>query len=1065
MQLYIVIVDNTVILAFAMTSVKQSGQYSPRCTCWHPLLPTFSARIIFALRNLFGIACCAAFTLSPVTSKLIQGQVLLGLGFIVAIQSTLGATIQASSRLFLGGAIAAIYCLIIVNFLPRDIYFGVGATNIFVLLIVYTDLPAIVRRFSILPTCIILVQWFNKPYINTFYVLHVWASLSIGGTLAIISSCIPLPVLPTAYRELTSRMKFISRQIRREITGIVLLTSEYHNVHLSDDYDYNDKINQRKFASNTIDEDNIDISKPSYREDDSYNYSTSFENLKDDHLLKSDIEDLHSLVREEVKHMERALTEISFEPYFILLKLLNFIRNIFSNILFFKKFIKKQPSTLQSRLEIWTTSFTSLQRTLTGMLSLDHHHHAFVGQQELINAICLLIDSTFNFLDVTLPYTILSTSNINIEHIQSCREKVEEALEHFFETYAQLRENSNHSIMSNTDLIRLNTFLLLILRLVHVIITAAETSETPGTRLDINCEQTINLSIKTKLFNWKKICFNLANYIGLRPSFGKFVRAIKTSLSVLISAIVALTFRERLQASNWIYWAPMTTALVSDSSEGGTLRLSFHRLVAVLIGSTYAYIIILIAQNQLTIGIFICLFVALMGYIKTDTQKEYFAVVCGQSASIITFLSHQEGLQESRQAVLARTSLTFLGIFIHVFISNLLLPISARRLTKTKVLTMINNISVALKLACDNFCSFIEPTTNSILIDQQTTSSSSSNKTTFDFMNTLAETEKIVDSFPALLEEALNEPNFWKRPFVEVKDCYDGMSKTLRRIIRNIRFIHRCTTILKAETQLHFALEAKWQLRRASVISNNNTETKGHYSWTMAELRKQRQLQNDLDIPLTIFMTHSQHPSTEIEKQSLIPSSSSVSFRIANIKSYQPVLEHIRTLEKHIQQVILLTKQLIEKQITVDVGSFELQQLCHEDLSDEQQKDNNCQMKFSNDRSLFYSIIQYEFKSWSKNHHKCFSCCHKNQKKLHQSLPSLRNAVDLMLTSLIQFLHANNHFIRTELVSIQSIGDILAFHTVSYALKDMVEATTDLAKNARRIKHIDIRTLIRAERE
>ena len=70
-----------------------------------------------------------------------------------------------------------------------------------------------------------------------------------------------------------------------------------------------------------------------------------------------------------------------------------------------------------------------------------------------------------------------------------------------------------------------------------------------------------------------------------------------------------------------------------------------------------------------------------------------------------------------------------------------------------------------------------------------------------------------------------------------------------------------------------------------------------------------------------------------------------------------------------------------------------------------------------------------------------------------------------MLASLIQFLYANNRFIRTELVSNQSIGDILAFHTLSYALKDMVEATTDLAKNARRIKHIDTRTLIRTERE
>ncbi|CAF4224043.1 unnamed protein product [Rotaria sp. Silwood2] len=241
-------------------------------------------------------------------------------------------------------------------------------------------------------------------------------------------------------------------------------------------------------------------------------------------------------------------------------------------------------------------------------------------------------------------------------------------------------------------------------------------------------------------------------------------------------------------------------------------------------------------------------------------------------------------------------------------------------------------------------------------------------------------------------------------------------------------------------------------------------ETRSHYAWTMAELRKQKKLQNDLDIPLTVFMTHSLRPPIEYEKQSLMSNNSSTSLRMANTKSYQPVLEHICTLEKHIQQVILLAKQLIEKQATVDVGSFELQRLCHEDSLDEQQKEN-FQIKPSNGRASFYSVTQFEFKPISKSHYICLPCCHRNQQKTHQPLPSLRNAVDLMLGSLVQFLYANNRFMRTELVSIQSIGDILAFHTLSYALKDMVEATTDLAKNARRIKHIDIRTIIRAERE
>lgn len=293
--------------------------------------------------------------MSPQTSNLIQGELLLGVGFIVTIKITLGSTIQTACRLFLAGSIATIYCLCIINICPQDIYFAVGATNVLVFIIFYTDLPTIVRRFSILPTCIILLQWFVKSDINTIYILHLWLSLSTGALLAIFISCIPLPVFPTAYRELIIRMKFITRQIRREITAILLLISQYHNIRLNDNL--NDEIDR----------------KESHSDDDFLHHSTSFENLKDDYLLKSDIQDLDLLVNEELKEIERALEEISYEPYFIFLNIFHFI-----------PFLKKSL-TLQSRLKIWTTSLASLQRTITGMLALDHHHHGFAGQRQLIN--------------------------------------------------------------------------------------------------------------------------------------------------------------------------------------------------------------------------------------------------------------------------------------------------------------------------------------------------------------------------------------------------------------------------------------------------------------------------------------------------------------------------------------------------------------------------------------------------------------------------------------------------------------------------------------------------------
>lgn len=124
-----------------------------------------------------------------------------------------------------------------------------------------------------------------------------------------------------------------------------------------------------------------------------------------------------------------------------------------------------------------------------------------------------------------------------------------------------------------------------------------------------------------------------------------------------------------------------------------------------------------------------------------------------------------------------------------------------------QVLMMINQISSTLKFAIDDFCSFIEPTTtNSNIADQSTLSSK---KKPLYLTDTLSEIELITDDFPDLLEEALSEPNLWKRPFAEVKDRYEDISKTLRRISLNIRFVHRCTTILKAETKLHLAQEAK----------------------------------------------------------------------------------------------------------------------------------------------------------------------------------------------------------------------------------------------------------------
>lgn len=293
---------------------------------------------------------------------------------------TLGATIQNASRLILGGLIAVSYSLPIVLFCPKDIVISIAATTFLVLFIVYTDLPVTVRRFTIVPTCIILLQWYNKQKnVDVIYVLEVLSTLTTGSLLAVLVTCIPLPLVPTAHRELQMRMRFIAQQTRREISAILLLISEYHDAHLIERQDSDTK---RK-SSEELDN-GIEMPANTYGAEDIFHRSTSFEDLKDDYLLKSDIQDLNSLINDELKHMQRALGEISHEPYFISLKILNSFRGCFSKIPVLKKCIRP-ASTLQARLTVWSAALASIQRTITGMLSLDHHHRAFVGQRRLIN--------------------------------------------------------------------------------------------------------------------------------------------------------------------------------------------------------------------------------------------------------------------------------------------------------------------------------------------------------------------------------------------------------------------------------------------------------------------------------------------------------------------------------------------------------------------------------------------------------------------------------------------------------------------------------------------------------
>ncbi|CAF1067348.1 unnamed protein product [Rotaria sordida] len=82
------------------------------------------------------------------------------------------------------------------------------------------------------------------------------------------------PLLPTFSTQLIIAFRTLLEiaVTQREITAIVLLTSEYHNIHLTDKYYY--QINQNKQKLNTSDDndDGIEIPANPYPEDDICHY-------------------------------------------------------------------------------------------------------------------------------------------------------------------------------------------------------------------------------------------------------------------------------------------------------------------------------------------------------------------------------------------------------------------------------------------------------------------------------------------------------------------------------------------------------------------------------------------------------------------------------------------------------------------------------------------------------------------------------------------------------------------------------------------------------------------------
>ena len=238
--------------------------------------------------------------------------------------------------------------------------------------------------------------------------------------------------------------------------------------------------------------------------------------------------------------------------------------------------------------------------------------------------------------------------------------------------------------------------------------------------------------------------------------------------------------------------------------------------------------------------------------------------------------------------------------------------------------------------------------------------------------------------------------------------------------------------------------------------SNNN-------DWTTKQSENKKKIFKDLDVPLKLFISHTTRTqlttsattvntdNSVIEGRLLDQIDSSRYFRSANLNYYRPVLECLTNLEKQILQVLNVINDLLYQKAIVDIGFDGFHQFYR---NDSVQLPHAPILK--RDPSIFIPEGAEKMSRSSSNPYRCCSWCHQAPKENQDSLPSLRSLVDGLIQASDEFLVANYRFIRSEFVWNQSIGDVLAFHTLSYAMKNVVQSTVILATNVRRIKHLNI---------
>lgn len=190
-----------------------------------PLLPTFSARLIYAIRGALAMGITAAFLLAPATKDLLRGSILVPVAAVISLQLTIGASLLTAWRLVIAAAVATAYNVAYLAIFGEGapIAVALAALALMSFVVSYLDVTPAFKRFALGAGAVVIApSWDATRNVNHRLAVDVGLGIALGAAVGVIISAVPLPAPATATREVSSRLRLLYMACRNELAALAV---------------------------------------------------------------------------------------------------------------------------------------------------------------------------------------------------------------------------------------------------------------------------------------------------------------------------------------------------------------------------------------------------------------------------------------------------------------------------------------------------------------------------------------------------------------------------------------------------------------------------------------------------------------------------------------------------------------------------------------------------------------------------------------------------------------------------------------------------------------------------